>query len=75
MTPLQFDAICKIAGIGKTNPEHRVACMMVKMQGKPQKEAAAAVGIQANNLSNTIGRFEYATRLAYIAITGEEPAQ
>lgn len=75
MTPLQFDAVCKIAGIGKSSPKHRIALAQVKLQGKTKKEAAEAVGIQANNLSMTEARFNKGLRLAYIAIVGEEPKE
>lgn len=68
----QFDALCKIAGIGVSSKATRLAVMAVKMQSKSQKDAAALHGITPSNLSTAVKRFDSAVRLAYTAITGLE---
>lgn len=72
MNSIQFDAICKIAGIGRRSPQTRMAVLAVVMQGKTQKEASKMAGIEPHNISMACRRFNDAIKVAYEAVTGEK---
>ncbi len=72
MNERQFQAITRIARIGKHSQASKEAMRDVKMNGMSQKEAAEKHDLKANNVSTLCARFDHAVKLAFEAITGEE---